>query len=148
MEVVGNFPADGEESVVQQKLTPRVSDWFWRPWNAKLLWSCAGIYWIGLYALMLVPSGWLSSSMAGAMVVLAFLFNPISVIVILGRGFLRAKVACGDWVMVPGVPPEVAERQKREREVAYINPVDIRSGYMHQDYLDGLTARPNDRGGL
>jgi len=148
MEVARDHLVDGVERQYSETPAVRASDWFWRPWYAKLLWSMAAVYWIALYATMLAPAGWLSSLVAGAMILLVFLFNPISVIVILGRGFLKAKVACGDWVIVPGVPPEVAEWQKREREVAYINPVDIRSGYMHQDYLDGLTARPSDPAGL
>lgn len=121
----------------RRQSSPRASDWFWRPWYAKTLWGVALLYWIGLYATMLMPADWLGSAAAGAMILLVFLLNPISVVAILGYGFLKAKVACGDWIILPGAPLEIVEWQRREREAAYINPADARSGYMHQDHLDG-----------
>lgn len=117
--------------------SPRASDWFWRPWYAKLLVVIAVLYWVGLYTMLLMPVEWLSGSVTGGMVWLILLFNPFSVIAILGYGFLKAKVACGDWIILPGAPLEIVEWQRREREAAYINPADARSGYMHQDHLDG-----------
>lgn len=138
MKVAGNRSLDTSENQAERNAVPRATDWFWSPWYAKALWAFAAIYWIGLYAMMLAPAEWLSSSVAGAMVLLVFLFNPITVIVILGRGFLKAKVARADWIIVPGMSAEHAERQRRERDAAYINPADARSGYMHQDHLDGL----------
>ncbi|MBA2934596.1 hypothetical protein HZF05_10870 [Sphingomonas sp. CGMCC 1.13654] len=117
--------------------SPRAFDWFWRPWYAKLLVVLAVLYWVGLYTMLLMPVEWLSGSVTGGMVWLILLFNPFSVIAILGFGFLKAKVACGDWIILPGAPLEIVEWQRREREAAYINPADARSGYMHQDHLDG-----------
>lgn len=132
----------------RRQSSPRASDWFWRPWYAKSLWALALLYWIGLYAMMLMPTDWLGSTAAGAMILLVFPLNPISVIAILGYGFLKAKVACGDWVMLPGSPQEYEDWDGREHEEAYCNPVDIRSGYLHQQYLEDLAPHPTGRGGL
>jgi hypothetical protein len=145
MQMAKERSVDAGESLVQKKTAPQTADWFWKPWYAKALWALAGIYWLGLYAMMLAPAEWLSSSVAGAMILLIFLFNPITVVVILGRGFLKAKVACGDWIIIPGVSPELAELQRRERETAYLNPVDIRSGYLHQQYMERPMQHPTGR---
>lgn len=133
------------EDLSCQRTSPRASNWFWRPWYAKLLWALSLAYWIGLCAMMLTPVDWLSSFVAGAMILLVFLFNPIAVMAILGYGYLKAKVACGDRIILPGVPPEHAEWQRREREAAYLNPVDIRSGYLHQQYMDRSKRYPTGR---
>ncbi|PXA84868.1 hypothetical protein DMC47_38725 [Nostoc sp. 3335mG] len=140
-------PVELADLRVRLQPVPRVTDWFWHPWYAKLLWMLSAIYWIGLYAMMLAPPDWLSSFVAGAMVVLIFLFNPITVVAILGYGFFKAKVACGVWIVLPGVPAEHAEWLRREREAAYLNPADARSGYMHQDYLDGLAPHSSGHAG-
>ena len=86
--------------------------------------------------MMLMPADRLGSTGAGAMILLVFPLNPISVVAILGYGFLKAKVACGDWIIVPGLPPDIEEWQRRELEAAYINPADARSGYMHRQYME------------
>jgi len=133
--------------VAEQSFFQRATYWLWNPWYAKLLWALSGLYWLGLYAMMLEPD-WLSNSLAGAMILLVFLFNPITVIAILGRGWVKANVAHGDWIFVPGSPLEIVERQRREREEAYINPADARSGYMHQQYLEKSKRHATSHDGL
>jgi hypothetical protein len=129
-------------------VSPIAADWFWHPWYAKLLWTVAAVYWAGLYGMLLIPDDQHNYYVAGAMILLVFVLNPISVIAILGRGFVKAKVTCGDSIILPGLPPDIEEWNEREREAAYLNPVDIRSGYLHQQYLEGLTPHPNGHGGL
>jgi hypothetical protein len=134
--------ADADEPSGNRNPSPRAVDWFWRPWYAKVLWMVAGLYWVALYGMLLLPAEQLNRSVAGAMVLLIIVFNPVTVMTILGYGFLKAKVACGDWIVIPGVPLEHSEWQRREREAGYLNPVDIRSGYLHQQYMDRSRRHP------
>lgn len=129
---------DDGKNVAGRNASPRAFNWFWRPWYAKLFWGLSVVYWIGIYAMMLAPTSYLSNLIEWTMLFLVFIFNPVTIVAVLGFGFLKAKVACGDWVVIPGMSPEHAEWLRWEREAGYINPADARSGYMHQDYLDGL----------
>lgn len=115
--------------------SPRAADWFWRPWYAKLYLALAVLYWIGLELMITIPYDRLNIYLANTMVLLIFVFNPVTVIAVLGYGFLKAKVACGEWVVVPGVPSAHEEWLRREREAAYTNPADVRSGYRHLRHI-------------
>jgi hypothetical protein len=114
--------------------SPRAVDWFWRPWYAKVLWVLAALYWAGLYGMLFVPAGQLNRGLAGAMVLLIIGFNPITVIAILGYGFLKAKVACGDWIIVPGQPP-------KSLIDPYTDPADARSGTRHLRHIGIIKDR-------
>ncbi|GBH32367.1 hypothetical protein [Sphingobium xenophagum] len=105
--------------------SPRAADWFWRPWYAKLYWVTALLYWIGLEIMMAIPYDRVNSSVANTMVLLIFVFNPITVVAALGYGFLKAKVACEEWVIVPGSVPQ------RPVMDPYTDPSDPRSGLRH-----------------
>ena len=70
-----------------RRLSPRAVDWFWRPWYAKALWILAAIYWAAFYGMLLVPADRLNNGLGGAMILLAFVFNPITVVSVLGYGF-------------------------------------------------------------
>ena len=109
--------------------SPRAADWFWRPWYAKLYWVTALLYWIGLEIMMAIPYDRVNSSVANTMVLLIFVFNPISVISVLGYGFLKAKVARGEWVIVPGPP------SRRPAIDPYTDPSDPRSGLRHLRHI-------------
>lgn len=116
------------ETAVDQAPSPLARDWFWRPLHAKLMWALATIYWIGLYVLLLVPDDRQDYYAASAMILLVFLFNPITVLALLGRGFLRAKVACGDWIAVPGAP-------RKSLVDPYTDSFDVRSGDLHLRHI-------------
>lgn len=124
------------DAIADRPVSPHAAQWLWYPWYAKLFWTSSVVYWAGLYGLLLVPNDQQNYYLANAMILLVFVFNPITVVAVLGYGFLKAKVVCGDWVVVPGMPDEHAEWLRRERVAAYINPADARSGYMHRRYLD------------
>ena len=108
---------------------PRAADWFWRPWYAKLYWVTALLYWIGLEIMIAIPYGRINTSVANTMVLLIFIFNPITVVAVLGYGFLKAKVACGDWVIVPGSAPQ------RPLVDPTSDPFDVRSGDLHLRHI-------------
>jgi hypothetical protein len=109
--------------------SPRAADWFWRPWYAKLTWALTLLYWIGLEGMLAVPFDRLNIYLVNTMVLLIFVFNPISVVAVLGYGFLRAKVACGEWIITPGPPPQ------RPIIDPYTDPFDSRSGDIHLRHI-------------
>ncbi|WP_088201770.1 hypothetical protein, partial [Sphingobium sp. Z007] len=84
--------------------SPRAADWFWRPWYAKLTWALTLLYWICLELMITIPYDRLNIYLVNVMVLLIFVFNPITVVAVLGYSFLKAKVACGEWVITPGPP--------------------------------------------
>lgn len=148
MPQTANQPADVSNGVSDSTASPRAADWLWRRWYAKFLWATTAVYWVGLYGLPLIPDDWQNYYVASAMVLLVFVLNPITVVAALGYGFLKAKVACGDWVVIPGSTAGLAEWLRREREAAYLNPADALSGHMHQQYLDRSKRHPTDQTGL
>lgn len=134
--------ADGSQPTVPEKARlPKPSEWLWRPWYAKLWWALTLLYWLGLEGLMLVPADhpifrWFALIEFGVLI-----FNPLTVLVVLGRSYMRAKVARGDWEVTPGATPSFMERLRRERMAAEINPADARSGWMHREYLNRSKPR-------
>lgn len=105
--------------------SPRAADWFWHPWYAKLTWVLTLLYWIGLELMITIPFDQLNIYLVNTMVLLIFVFNPITVVTVLGYGFLKAKVACGEWVITPGPPSQ------RPMIDPYTDPFDIRSGSIY-----------------
>ncbi|OAN58614.1 hypothetical protein [Sphingobium sp. TCM1] len=113
------------ESEIPKEPSPRARDWFWHPWYAKLYLALALLYWIGLELMITIPYDRLNISLANVMVLLIFVFNPITVVSVLGYGFLKAKVACGEWIITPGPPSQ------RSGIDPYTDPTDPRSGDIH-----------------
>ncbi|MFC6622948.1 MULTISPECIES: hypothetical protein [Sphingomonadaceae] len=109
--------------------SPRAADWFWRPWYAKIYLALALLYWIGLELMMAIPFDRLNIYLANTMVLLIFVFNPVTVAAILGYGFLKAKVGCGEWVITPGPPSQ------RPTIDPYTDPFDARSGLRHLRHI-------------
>jgi hypothetical protein len=109
--------------------SPRAADWFWRPWYAKLTWALTLVYWIGLELMIAVPYDQLNIYVVNVMVLLISIFNPITVVAVLGFGFLKAKVACGEWVITPGPLPQ------RPIIDPYTDPFDSRSGDIHLRHI-------------
>ncbi|MDF0544964.1 hypothetical protein PX699_21680 [Sphingobium sp. H39-3-25] len=112
--------------------SPHAADWFWRPWYAKLIWALTLLYWIGLELMIAIPYDQLNIYLANTMVLLIFVFNPITVIAVLGYGFLKAKVACGEWVITPGPPSQ------RPIGDPYTDPADARSGIRHLRHIGAI----------
>lgn len=109
--------------------SPRAADWFWRPCYAKLTWALTLLYWIGLELMITIPFDQLNIYLVNTMVLLIFVFNPITVVAVLGYGFLKAKVACGEWVIIPG---PLSQRPILD---PYTDPFDPRSGDMHLRHI-------------
>ncbi|MFD2429651.1 hypothetical protein ACFSUK_18940 [Sphingobium scionense] len=109
--------------------SPRAADWFWRPWYAKLTWALTLLYWVGLELMITIPFDQLNIYLVNIMMLLIFVFNPITVVAVLGYGFLKAKVACGEWVITPGPPSQ------RPILDPYTDPFDPRSGDMHLRHI-------------
>jgi hypothetical protein len=109
--------------------SPRAADWFWRPWYAKLTWALTLLYWVGLEMMITIPFDQLNIYLVNTMVLLIFVFNPITVVAVLGYGFLKAKVACGEWVITPGPPSQ------RPILDPYTDPSDPRSGIRHLRHI-------------
>lgn len=120
------------DEAAPQAPSPRAADWFWRPWYAKLYLALALLYWIGLELMMTIPYDRLNISLANTMVLLIFVFNPVTVIAILGYGFLKAKVACGEWIITPGPPSQ------RSGIDPYTDPTDPRSGLRHLKHIGAI----------
>lgn len=62
----------------------RLSDWFWRPWYARLWWTAAGVFWIAAFLVSwLIPSLLVPDrDLASFLLVMAF--HPFTIIPALG----------------------------------------------------------------
>ncbi|SER13773.1 hypothetical protein SAMN05518866_105157 [Sphingobium sp. YR768] len=109
--------------------SPQARDWFWCPWYAKLTWALTLLYWIELEVMITIPYDRLNIYLVNMMVLLIFVFNPITVVAVLGYGFLKAKVACGEWVITPGPPSQSPLIDP------YTDPSDPRSGLRHLRHI-------------
>lgn len=71
---------------------PRLGDWLWRPWYAKLWWIAIAIWWAGMAASIIVASlsAFYASALAGY---LNLLFYPMTALIVLGFGYARAWLA-------------------------------------------------------
>lgn len=117
------------EEAIPPAPSPRAVNWFWRPWYAKLIWTLTLLYWIGLEGMLTVPFDQLNIYLVNTMVLLIFVFNPITVVAVLGYDFLKAKVACGEWVITPGLPSQ------RPLVDPTSDPFDMRSGDLHLRHI-------------
>jgi hypothetical protein len=76
---------------------PRASDYFWKPWYAKLWWAAIPLYW--------APAGgptriaWLADFYeSGYAVVTNIVFLPVTALLILGFGYFRRRLDEGEPV--------------------------------------------------
>lgn len=112
----------------EQEKRLMVRGWVWRPWYAKLWWLGTVIYWAGMALSFYVHpmKDFYSTALAGYLNVC---FYPPAILMILGLGFLRAKIARGDWVIVAGDPPlHRFNRSESGSLDPYSDPLDHRSG--------------------
>jgi len=70
---------------------PRMSQWAWSPWYAKLWWACSALYWSGKLASWFSPDldTVYTSAAAGYLNVA---FYPLVPLIVLGVGYV------GDWM--------------------------------------------------
>lgn len=107
---------------------PRAADWIWRPWYAKLYWSAALLYWsvfLASWIWRLLPDFF--SSVGGAYLGLAF--HPLTVLIVLGFGFVRAFFSTGEWEWVERTHEEgIPRKSVGGLRNPYADPLDPRSG--------------------
>jgi len=119
---------DAAQGPVSPDRKLRLSQWLWKRWYAKLWWAGATVYWIG-FALSfgIVPFvRFYESTFAGYLNVV---FYPPVILMLLGTGFVRAKVRRGDWI----ITADDSELHKVNHSMGgslnpYSNPLDPRSG--------------------
>ena len=75
----------------------RASDYFWKPWHAKLWWAAIPVYW--------APAGgptrieWLAGFYeSGYAVITNIVFLPVTALLILGFGYFRRRLDEGEPV--------------------------------------------------
>lgn len=130
-------PPDVELKEVQAMIDPlRLSDWLWRPWYAKLWWATVPIYWGGRIASVKETAlvSLYDTLVAGY---LAVFCNPLIILLLLGFGFIRAKLDRGEWVITPGVPVWT-QRKPGEMLDPTLDPTDPRSGVRHLRHIGVL----------
>lgn len=114
--------------------SPRAADWFWRPWYAKLTWTLTLLYWVGLELMITIPFDQLNIYLVNTMVLLIFVFNPITVVAVLGYGFLKAKLACGEWTTIATQPLQ----PPKSLIDPYTDSFDLRSGLKHLRHIGAI----------
>ena len=114
--------------------SPRAADWFWHPWYAKVTWTLTLLYWVGLELMITIPFDKLNIYLVNTMVLLIFVFNPITVVAVLGYGFLKAKVACGEWTTIATQPLQ----PPKSLIAPYTDSFDLRSGLKHLRHIGAI----------
>jgi len=118
------------------KPSPRLRDYLWRPYLAKVWWSASLLWWVGVQ-----ETGWLldyfQTAVAGYLNVLFF---PMTVLMALGVPFAWAKLGRGDWVI--SAEPLSQDQQFPELSVGGMedpasDPLDPRSGLHWQHFHRG-----------
>ncbi|MGN7931804.1 MULTISPECIES: hypothetical protein [unclassified Sphingopyxis] len=70
---------------------PVLGDWLWKPWYAKIWWAAIPLYWAITMASLKIPA--LASFFETALVgYLNVLFFPMTALLVLGFGFVRARL--------------------------------------------------------
>lgn len=79
------------ETEVSTREPPRMSDWLWRHWYARLWWAGIAIYWSGRLLARIVPAlePFYENALAGYLNIMLF---PPTLLILLGIGFV------GDWM--------------------------------------------------
>lgn len=106
----------------------RLSYWLWKPWYVKMWWIAAFFYWISFALSFGVRSmePFFERTLAGYLNVV---FYPPVILMLLGAGFIRAKLSRGDWIITAGD----SDVHKSSRSIGgslnpYSNPLDPKSG--------------------
>ena len=89
---------NADEPIVpaEEWVRPRVSDYLWRPWYAKLWWAAIPIYWLPAGS----PFGFnflADFYTSGVSIYLNLVFLPITALVVLGFGYARKWRESEHW---------------------------------------------------
>ena len=125
------------EATGLQRQRPHASAWLWRPWYAKLWWGLIALYWAAKLGSIWVPA-FASFFMKAAAGFLNIIFYPLTALMLLGCGYLRAWMDFKGWEW--GAPTDVAVPPKRSVGGfldPMADPLDPRSP-SHWRYLDDI----------
>jgi len=124
------------EATGLQRQRPHASAWLWRPWYAKLWWGLIALYWAAKLGSIWVPAfaSFFTKAAAG---LLNITFYPLTALMILGLGYLRAWMDFKGWELVPSSAQQVI----RGRSVGglrdpYSDPLDPKSGMLHWRHVN------------
>ncbi|PZU64037.1 hypothetical protein [Sphingobium sp.] len=133
---------------------PKVSEWLWRPWYAKLWWAAIPVWWLGMAVATRVD--FLAALYGGALAgYLNILFFPMTALMVLGVGYARERLDnfVGQGVGMPLTAEEEqdlaemtrqrisADHERMMNDIrARSNPLDPRSGPL----WIGNTLNPNN----
>jgi hypothetical protein len=88
---------DQPDEATELPVRLRASDYFWKPWHAKLWWAAIPVYW--------APAGgptrieWLAGFYeSGYAVITNIVFLPVTALLILGFGYFRRRLDEGEPV--------------------------------------------------
>jgi hypothetical protein len=94
MDPENNVSEAADALVVDQPEAPRLSQWLWHPWYAKLWWKAAALFWIAfILEEAFVPRSLfqpLFQEYEGWILAVTFLFHPFLILPVLGFGWLYA----------------------------------------------------------
>lgn len=106
----------------------RASYWLWRPWYAKLWWTCIAIYWTGKLASYWSPTldDAYSTALAGYLNIALY---PFTALMVLGVRFVPAWMEYHGWEWVEPSHDELfPKRSVGGRRDPTSDPLDPRSG--------------------
>jgi len=128
MEPESHAADHNEESAEDSAPAPRISEWIWRPWYAKLWWGLIPVYWIGaVIARKFTPlEVFYSSALAGFVNVFMF---PTTVLFVLCAGFVCERIGKMEWVAEQKLGHGSSHfGRKIGRPPPTFDPLDPRSG--------------------
>lgn len=130
---LGRIEDEAEKSVQ----SPRISNWLWRPWYAKLWWIGMAAYWsgkVGSFYLTILDEFY-TSTFAGF---LNIVFFPLLALMVLGLAYARAWFEQSDWEFVEPTHEQMfPPRSVGGMRDPYADPLDPRSGALHWRRVDG-----------
>lgn len=90
------MPEASDADAERRQERPRASNWLWRPWYAKLWWTCLALYWTGKLGSYWSPAldALYTTAAAGYLNVA---FYPMIASMVLGVGFVRVWMDERDW---------------------------------------------------
>ena len=100
MDYDGAINDQHSESSRVQTERPRASTWLWQPWYAKLWWGFIALYWAAKLGSIWIPAfaSFFATAAAGF---LNIIFYPMTALMILGLGYLRAWMDFKEWRLGP-----------------------------------------------
>jgi len=108
---------------------PTAGDWLWKPWYAKIWWAAIPLYWAIATASLKIPAltSIFETALAGYLNVLFF---PMTALLVLGFGFVRAWLEA--WGADEG--PPLTEKEIGELE---------ENQMLHEDWLKRRPGQPD-----